>query len=52
MQRIKKLLISFIIIVIALFAMNVKVAFADVGDFDSYDSGGSWDSGSSWDSRK
>lgn len=44
MQKIKKIVISFILIVVL--ALNNPV-YADFGDYESYDS---WDSGSSWDS--
>lgn len=53
-KRLKQLMV-FLTIFSLLFILNFKKSFADVGDFETYDSGGSsfssgssWDSGSSW----
>ncbi len=50
MKKITKVKVIIITIILML-SMRTNIVFADVGSFESYDSGGSsWDSGSSWSS--
>lgn len=55
MKKYVKRILLIIVMVVTLVSFNTRCVLADVGDFESYDSGGSWsssdwDSGSSWDS--
>lgn len=50
MKKLKRLLLVLTLVILFIFGIN-EITFADVGDFESYSSGGSsWDSGSSWSS--
>lgn len=49
MQKIKKIIISLLIVFIAQFTALELPTIADVGDFETYDGGSDWGGSSSWD---